>query len=177
LVATPVSAHRSPARRFVVAFLRAPLTADTWRRSAYALIALPLGVLCVPLALVGGPAGRVQRRVARALLGLRVTEPARTGVRALAHAVLTIPVNALVAVITGYGWSIVLLNIAYPARPLVGLGAGGPDDWGGPSPAGVWAFHAVVGGLGALLLMPWIVRGLTWVQGALVRALLGARAE
>lgn len=173
MVAAPVSLRRSSVRRFATGFVRAPFLGETWRRAAYALIALPLGVLCVPLALVGGPAGRVQRRVARALLRLEVGEPARTGVRALVHAVLTIPLNLLVAVITGYGWSIVLLNIAYPARPLVGLPVGGPNAWGGPSPAGIWAFHAVFGGLAAVLLMPWIVRGFTWVQGRLVRALLG----
>jgi hypothetical protein len=173
MFAAPVSLHRSPARRFATAFLRAPFTADTWRRAAYGLIALPLGVLCVPLALIGGPAGKVQRRAARALLRLEVGDPARTGVLALVHAVLTIPLNLVVAVITGYGWSIVLLNIAYPARPLFGLPAGGPNAWGGPSPAGIWAFHAIFGGLTALFLMPWIVRGFTWVQGRLVRALLG----
>jgi hypothetical protein len=173
MVAAPVSLHRSPARHFAAALLRAPFTADTWRRAAYALVALPLGVLCVPLALIGGSAGRVQRRVARALLGLEVDEPARTGMRGLVHAVLTVPVNLLAAVITGYGWSIVLFNLAYPARALVGLPVGGPNAWGGPSPAGVWAFHAVFGGLGVLLVMPWIVRGFTWVQGRLVRALLG----
>jgi DNA-binding NarL/FixJ family response regulator len=40
-------------------------------------------VVSVPLALVGGPAGRLQRRVARSPLSLDVDEPARTGVRAL----------------------------------------------------------------------------------------------
>ncbi|GAA5177243.1 hypothetical protein GCM10023322_01510 [Rugosimonospora acidiphila] len=173
MLAASAQLPRPLALRFVSAVARAPFTGDTWRRTAYAFLALPVGVACVPLALVGGPAGRLSRRMARALLGLEVGEPARTGIRALFHAVLTIPLNFLVAVITGYGWSIVLLNLAYPARPLVGLGVGGANAWGGPTFAGVWAFHAVVGGLGFLLMMPWIVRALTWSQGRLVGALLG----
>jgi hypothetical protein len=173
MVTAPVS-PRTSARRFAsAAWLRAPFSVDTWRRTTYAMVALPVGLVGVPLALVGGPAGRLQRRVARSLLRLEVDEPARTGPRALVHAVLATPLNVLVMLITGYGWSLALLNLAYPARPLVGLGAGGGDAWGGPSLAGAWAFHALTGGLGFLLVMPWVVRGLTWVQGGLVRGLLG----
>lgn len=174
MLVTPAVPRRSLAHRFgPAAWLRAPFTADTWRRTGYALIALPIGLVSVPLALVGGPAGRLQRRVARSLLRLEVGEPARTGVRALVHAVLAIPLNFLVLLITGYGWSLVLLNLAYPARPLIGLGVGGAGAWGGPTLAGAWAFHALTGGLGFLLVMPWIVKGLTWIQGRLVRGLLG----
>jgi hypothetical protein len=174
MLVTPAVPRRSLAHRFgSAALLRAPLRADTWRRTGYALIALPVGLVSVPLALVGGPAGRLQRRVARSLLRLEVGEPTRTGVRALVHAVLAIPLNLLVLLITGYGWSLALLNLAYPARPLIGLGVGGADAWGGPTLAGAWAFHALTGGLGFLLAMPWIVQGLTWIQGRLVRSLLG----
>ncbi|GAB3151551.1 hypothetical protein GCM10027290_41030 [Micromonospora sonneratiae] len=179
MAATPTLTHRpairrSSARRTAVpAWLRAPFTADTWRRTAYAMIALPVTLVSVPLALVGGPAGRLQRRVARSLLRLDVAEPQRTGVRALVHAVLAVPLSLLVLLITAYGWSIALLNLAYPARMLLGWGAGGPDAWGGPTLIGAWAFHAVFGGLTFLLAMPWIVRGLTWLQGRLVRGLLG----
>lgn len=153
--------------------LRAPLAAHTWRRTGYALVAVPVGLVSVPLALVGGPAGRLQRWVAHRLLHVEVAEPVRTGPRALLHAVLAMPLNMVTMVTVGYGWSIAALNLAYPVRPLIGMPAGGENAWGGPSMAGAWAFHALTGGLAFLLAMPWIVRGLTWVQGRLVRAMLG----
>jgi Putative sensor len=170
MVSTTPAMSRTP---WLHALLRAPFSADTWRRSLYILLALPVGLVSVPLALVGGPAGRLQRRLARRLLRLEVAEPVRTGPRALVHAVLAAPLNFVALMVTAYGWSLVPLNLAYPLRPLVGLGAGGPNDWGGPTMAGAWAFHALGGGLVFLLLMPWIVRGVTWLQGRLVRALLG----
>lgn len=153
-------------------WLRAPFAADTWRRSGYALVAVPVGLVSVPLALVGGPAGRLQRWVARRLLRLTVAEPVRTGPRALLHAVLAIPLNLVTLAVVGYGWSLAVLNLAYPLRPLIGMPAGGENAWGGPSMGGAWAIHAA-GGLVFLLVMPWIVRALTWLQGRLVRALLG----
>jgi hypothetical protein len=155
------------------AWLRAPSVADTWRRTGYALVAVPVGLVCVPLALVGGPAGRLQRAVAHSLLRLEVAEPVRTSRRALLHAVLAIPLNLVTFVIIGYGWSLVVLNLAYPMRPLIGMSAGGADAWGGPGIAGAWALHALTGGLAFLLAMPWIERGLAWTQGRLVRDLLG----
>lgn len=169
-----VSARPVVARRWHPAsVIRTPFTADPWRRTLYAVIAGPLAALSVPLAAVGGPAGKLQRRVARTLLRLDVAEPARTGPRALLHALLALPLSLPIALIVGYGWSLALLNLAYPLRPLVGLGTGGEGAWGGPSLAGAWAFHGLFGGLPFLLLMPWIVRGLTWTQGRLVRGLLG----
>jgi len=45
-------------------------------------------------------------------------------------------------------------------------------SWGGPSLAGAWAVHAA-GGLAALLLTPWVVQALTWLQARLARGLLG----
>ena len=53
------------------------------------------------------------------------------------------------------------------------MDAGGADAWGGPTMAGAWAFHALFGGVTFLLLMPWIVKGLTWIQGRLVSGPLG----
>ncbi|MCX5532710.1 hypothetical protein OG785_19375 [Streptomyces sp. NBC_00006] len=162
-------------RRGARAVLREPFRAATWRRVAYLLLALPVGVLCVPLALVGGPAGRVQRGLARRLLGLQIAEPAHTGPRALAHAVISLPLNLIAAVLTGYGWSTVPLNFGWPLRPLISLGDADPTHaWGGPTLAGVWGLHAL-GGLGFLLLMPWIGRGLTALQGRLAACLLGGR--
>lgn len=193
--------------------LRAPFAADTWRSTGYALVALPVAIVSVPLALVGGPAGRLQRRAAGLLpgglqmrragllpggpptgglrkrpagllwagAGRRVeahagsdeAEPAESRGRALLHAILALPLDAAVFAITVYGWLLVVLNLGFPLRPLVGLSADGAGSWGGPSVAGAWAVHAVTGGLISLLLMPWVVRGLTGLQRRLLRALLG----
>lgn len=61
-----------------------------------------------------GDGGRLQNWSARRLLG----QPIRTTrVRGL----LSLPLALLTLVIVGYGWSIVVLNVAYPIRPLLGL--------------------------------------------------------
>ncbi|UNO42102.1 sensor domain-containing protein [Streptomyces sp. MST-110588] len=156
-------------------FLRTPFRQATWRRVAYLLLAPFVGVLCLLLALVGGPAGRIQRSVARTLLGVQAGEPERTGPLALAHAVISLPLNFVAAVVTVYGWSIVPMNLGWPLRPLIGMSADPTDAWGGPTLAGAWALHAVGGGIGFMLLMPWICRGLTALQGKLVVSLLGGR--
>ncbi|MFF1630021.1 hypothetical protein [Streptomyces sp. NPDC058272] len=43
----PSPVRDEPAVR-VWRFVREPFEADTWRRVAYALLAFPLGVVCVP---------------------------------------------------------------------------------------------------------------------------------
>jgi hypothetical protein len=150
--------------------LRAPFVGETWRRSAYALVALSVGLLSVPLVLAGGPAGRLQARVARLLPGVAVGDASRR--RVLLHGLLGVPLNAAAFAITGYGLLVVVLNLGYPLRPLLGLSADPADSWGGPTLAGTWAVHAAAG-LVALFLMPWIVRGLTGLQARLLRAVLG----
>lgn len=145
-----------------------PFKAATWKRVAYLIIALPLGLLCIPLALLGGPAGRFQRTVARGLLGLEVGEPERTGPLALAHAVLSTPLNLVATALTGYGLFLVPLNLGYPLRP----DAHPEAAWGGPTLAGAWSVHAA-GALAFLLAVLWIGRGLTMLQGALVTGFLG----
>ncbi|MDJ1137095.1 hypothetical protein [Streptomyces iconiensis] len=174
---TPGTADgRSAARRpwWAVA-LREPFLAATWRRVAYVLLALPVSLICVPLALVGGPAAPVQRALAERLLGVRIEAPSRPGPYAFVHAVLSLPLNAIAALVTVYGWSLIPLNLGWPVRGVVGLGDPDPaHDWGGPTFAGAWATH-VAGGVGiALLLMPWIGRGLAALQLRLATALLGA---
>jgi len=63
-----------------------------------------------------------------------------------------------------------VVNIAYPLRP-------DSDDlsnaWGGPSLAGAWAVHGAAG-LALLLLAPWVVNGVTALQGRLARTMLGS---
>jgi hypothetical protein len=144
--------------------VREPFTAATWRRVAYALLALPVSVVCVPLGLVGRTGGRWQRRLVRRFLGVEVEGKAR----GLLHAVAATPLNLLVLAVTGYGWSIVPMNLGWPLR----AGSDYSGAWGGPTFAGAWAFHAVVGGIGFLLIMPWVGRGMAAVQGRLAAALL-----
>ncbi|MCT9087804.1 hypothetical protein N4G70_02875 [Streptomyces sp. ASQP_92] len=150
--------------------LQEPFRAATWRRFSYLLLALPLGILCVPIALVGGPAGRIQRGLARRLLGVEVAEPRRTGPLALAHAVISVPLNLTALVVSGYFWTVVVINLAYPLRP----DSDPTSAWGGPTMAGAWALHGIAGGVSFLLITPWVMRGFTLLQARLVKSFLGA---
>ncbi|MFC8512182.1 hypothetical protein [Streptomyces sp. NPDC057257] len=190
---------RDTAAVWVWRVVREPFTAGTWRRFAYAVIAFPVSVVCVPLALVGAPTGRWQRGLIRRWLG--AGEGVRAGVAArgqgpgpsaagardseapaaeaavpadgpragLLHALLSLPVNLLTLAVTLYGWAIVPMNLGWPLR----AGSDYSHAWGGPTFAGAWAFHAVLGGLGFLLLMPWVGRGLAAVQLRVARRFLG----
>ncbi|MEU3842330.1 hypothetical protein AB0E88_20165 [Streptomyces sp. NPDC028635] len=163
-------AHRShsadSAAALVWRVVREPFTAATWRRTAYALLALPAGLVCVPLALLGVATGPRQRALLRRLLGADLPAGPRAG---LAHALVSTPLNLLAAAVTFYAWSLVPMNLLWPLR----AGDDYASAWGGPTFAGAWAFHAVVGGIGFLLLTPWLVRGLTAVQRRLAAKLLG----
>lgn len=154
---------------------RMPFTADTWRRTGYTLLAPPVGVLSVPLALLGRhrAAARWQRGLARRYLALRVDEPAHrdTVGRVLAHALLRLPLDLLSLALTACLWLLVPLNLAYPLRP--GTMSSYQESWGGPTLAGAWAVHAA-GGLLFLFAIPWILKGTTALQGRLTRRLLGA---
>jgi hypothetical protein len=48
---TPDTARSAPPRR--MPWWAMPFSADTWRRTLYALLALPVGVVCVPLSTPG----------------------------------------------------------------------------------------------------------------------------
>ncbi|MCO5967939.1 hypothetical protein [Actinoallomurus soli] len=130
---------------------RTPFTAEPWRRTAYVVLAPVAAVVAI------ADGGRVQRRLAGALLGRGVRAGRLRGVAVLPLALVSL-------VITGYGWSLVALNLGYPVRWLIGMGGSYEHAWGGPTFAGAWAFHAVFGGLTFLFLMPWILRGLTALQ-------------
>ncbi|QGV80745.1 hypothetical protein [Streptomyces ficellus] len=137
----------------VTRVLTEPFRPATWRRVAYLLVALPAGLLGVP------------HLLARRLLGVDLGAPAPR--RLVLYALLATPVNAVALAVTVYGWSLVPMNLGWPLR------AGDPAQaWGGPTFAGAWAFHAVVGGIGFLLLMPWIGRGVTALQRRLAFRLL-----
>ncbi|MFF4014171.1 hypothetical protein [Streptomyces sp. NPDC001843] len=146
--------------------VREPFTAGTWRRAGYALLAPPVGVVCVPLALLGAPTGRWQRALVRRFLGTDLPPATRTG--GLLHALAATPLNLLAAFVTVYGWSLVPMNLGWPLR----AGSDYSDAWGGPTFAGAWAFHAVIGGVGFGLLMPWLGRGLAALQIRVAKSLL-----
>ncbi|GGK76819.1 hypothetical protein [Mangrovihabitans endophyticus] len=96
--------------------------------------------------------------------------------RRFAGGILALPVAAAATGLTAaLGW-LLLINLAFPFRPYLGLGdtpAGGfwastyHGSWGGPTLAGAWSVH----GLGTLLLvappLAWAVRGLMHVQDQL----------
>ncbi|MFF8829464.1 hypothetical protein [Streptomyces sp. NPDC015131] len=137
----------------VTRVLAEPFRAPTWRRTAHALLALPAGALGVP------------HLLARRTLGLDLGRPPAR--RLVLYALLATPPNVVAALVTLYGWSLVPMNLGWPLR------AGDPAGaWGGPSFAGAWAFHALLGGVGFLLLMPWAVRGVTSLQRRLALRLL-----
>jgi hypothetical protein len=171
----PPDATQVPARSSRVQWWRLPFSADTWRRTLYVLLALPVGLVSVPLALLGRyqVAARLQRGLARKYLALDIDEPAlreRAG-RVLAHAVLSLPLNLASLTLTLYLWLLVPANLAYPLRP--GTMDSYQHTWGGPTLAGAWAVHGA-GGVVFLFVTPWIVKAVTSLQGRLARRLLGA---
>lgn len=167
--------HRPPgdAPAPPVSWWRLPFSADTWRRTLYAVVALPVAVVCVPLTVVGGSAAatRLQEGLASRLLELRVNAPRHRGVdgRVLGHALLSLPLGVVSLVLAVYLWLLVIGNVAYPLR-----GGDLSTAWGGPSLAGAWAVHGA-GGLAFLFVTPWIIKGVTTLQGRLLQRMLGAR--
>ncbi|MBO2454843.1 hypothetical protein J4573_47695 [Actinomadura barringtoniae] len=149
------SSLAAPAARPVLA---APFTADTWRRTAYAVVALPA---TLP-SLIGRPA---QPALARRFLGTPL--PARRRpFRTALHALVSLPLNLLAFLIAMYGWSLVLANLLYPLRIAV-FGGTWEDAWGGPTLAGAWAVHSL-GGFAFLFITPLLLRWVTRVQERLI---------
>ncbi|MFF0742458.1 sensor domain-containing protein [Streptomyces sp. NPDC004111] len=167
-VRTAAGSRRFPGPRAV---LREPFRARTWRRVAYLLLALPLALLCVPLALVGGPVGRIQFWLMRRVLGVEPGTVAREsgGVLGVAHALVALPLALVSAVVVLYFWFVVVINLGYPLRP----DNDPTGSWGGPTMAGAWAVHAVGGGVTFLLLTPWVAKGFSALQVRLATGLLG----
>jgi len=122
-----------------------PVSGEPYQYSLFLLASVPLAVWSL------FDRGAVQRRVAALLLG---QEPVFSRVRGLA----AVPLDAVSLVVVGYCWLGVVLNVAYPARPLLGMNGEYRDAWGGPTLAGAWAVHAL-GGIAFWLLVPWVLRG------------------
>jgi len=137
--------------------LATPFTAETWRRTAYAIVALPA---TLP-SLIGRPA---QPALARRFLGVEM--PARRPFRTVLHAVISLPLNLLAFLIAMYGWSLVLANLLYPLRVAV-FGGTWEDAWGGPTLAGAWAVHSL-GGFAFLFITPLLLRWVTRAQERLI---------
>ncbi|MBR7676309.1 sensor domain-containing protein, partial [Streptomyces daliensis] len=214
--------HRSR----VPALLRAPFEGRTWRELLYAVTGLPVAIFAfayavIPLSLGAGllvtflgipvlalglagcrVIGRVERARARALLGVRVGEPApvrvtqrrkgplgiigallRDGVswRHLLYSVLYFPWALVVFCFAVVFWSCGLGLLSYPMwrwalpgdEPGIQLwnDANGEPRYMLDNPSELAVVSAT--GLVFVLLTPWLVRGLTQVDGLLVRGLLG----
>lgn len=140
-----------------VPWWRLPFTKQPWRLSLYIVLAAPATIIGL------GDGGRLRRRLAEALLSRTIKARRFRGLCCL-------PLDLLAVVVMVYAWLIVVLNLAYPARWLIGMGGSTSNSWGGPTMLGAWAFHAVFGGLTFLFAMPWILKGITWLQ---IRALGG----
>jgi hypothetical protein len=164
-------AHSSP----IITELRRPFSAETWRMTAYVILALPASIIAIPLAFVGRSV-RLHIGLARAVLGWTEADGHRRGHRSMrglllgfVHAWCCLLLNYVGVVITIGVWVVAILNIAYPVRWLIGMGGPTAEAWGGPTFAGAWAFHALVGGVPCLFLAAWIVKGLASAQTRLLR--------
>ena len=73
-------------------------------------------------------------------------------------------------------WFLLMLAVTAVVRgPFYGFvedGPFGPGTWGGPTKAGAWAVHAAVS-LPAIVVFLLALRGIAWLQAALVRGLDG----
>ncbi|MBD0693494.1 hypothetical protein [Streptomyces sp. CBMA123] len=147
-----------------------------WRSSAYAVAALPVGLVAVPLALLGGSrvAYRLQRGLAVRLLDARIAEPARgRPARVVSHGVLALPLQLLVGLLTAALWADFLARgVCYP---LAVWGRDVSQAWGGPTLVGAWAAHFAVGVLTLAILLP-VFRVLVVAQRRLAVRLLGTTA-
>jgi hypothetical protein len=134
---------------------RLPVSGEPYRYTLFLLASVPLAVWSL------FDRGAAQRKVAALLLR---HEPAFSRVRGLA----AVPLDAVSLVVAGYCWLGVVINVAYPARPLLGMNGEYRNAWGGPTLAGAWAVHAL-GGIVFWLLVAWLLRG----YAALWRRIVG----
>ncbi|MFG1886719.1 hypothetical protein ACGFIR_02470 [Micromonospora sp. NPDC049051] len=95
--------------------------------------------------------------------------------RRFVSGVLALPFAAAATAVTAVLAGLMLVNVGYPLRPLLGLdGHDGSvwastyyDAWGGPTLAGAWAVHGVGAMLFVFPLLGWVVRGLLRLQAVL----------
>ncbi|OPC80100.1 hypothetical protein B4N89_03265 [Embleya scabrispora] len=162
---------RRPLRRFAPASV-----AEAARRSAYAFLALPLGLIGIVLTLGGrsSRAARLQLAAARRFLDPHTGGEHHSGattdrgaavpgaVRVLRHAVLDTALGVPMPALAAYAYGNTIRNLTYP----IWYGDSDYHDaWGGPSLAGVWAVHAV-GGLAFFAVCLCLIQGLTNLRAA-----------
>jgi signal transduction histidine kinase len=200
----------------VPGFFTAPFRLRTWKETAYAVVALPLGVawftifltlgttsLSLIVFVVGVPllaatlwlarvAGRAQREVAGALLGVSIPglpsaapegRPFRRFLQPLVDLatwraivyllVFAFPVGLVLFLAAVVLWSVALTSVTAPAWYFTIS----PEDRGdvfGTAIDAPWEWLVLVGG-GLLLVFvtPWVIRALTAFDVLLMRALLG----
>ena len=179
VVALPPCITTRPRR---VRWWQAPFSVETWRRTLYALVALPVDLIALPLAIVGRSlaVSGYQHRLACRLLALRVGErPVRAvDAQVIGHTLLSLPLDAVAFALVAYLWTQGTLgNLAYPLElALLGERLNPVPDgtWGGPSLAGAWAVHAAAGVV-ILFVAPWLIKGITQAQGWLLQHPIGTR--
>jgi len=172
-------------------------------RFTFTLVALPLTVNCVALALAGrAPAvARFQRRLAGRLAG--GSGHRRMGTRVAVQSIAGLAVGLAAWMLLAYLPIFTLGNLAFPLVNFVGDAPayGGPplpwDLWryvrisydggiwtstyptsnGGPTLAGAWAYHAAQFVVALFPLGAWAIRGLTRLHAWQTQALLGGPAS
>jgi hypothetical protein len=188
--------------RTVLSFWRIAYGAGTWRRIGYAVVALPVSVVCLALLLAGRTrtAARYQHRLARGLVGLPAGEATSRpwGVQVLACSIAGLAGGLVSWVVLQYLGFLVFINLAFPIRNYLAFGSRSgvalpwlgihrvstpgsvwastyDNSWGGPTLAGAWAVHAGLILISVVPLLAWAIRGLTRLQGRLIWALLSGR--
>ncbi|MFI5607704.1 hypothetical protein [Amycolatopsis sp. NPDC051903] len=127
------------------------MTVLDWKRTLYALLALPFGL-----------AGAHEWLAAR-LLGRAPREGTPRYLAAAGVSVVALPLSLLVAFL---GWRIATYGLFWdPAT------AG--ESWGGPSLAGAWLVHFFCA-LGLTVVAMWVLRPLTDLQSRLFSGRVGA---
>jgi hypothetical protein len=135
-------------------FVRYPFTADPWVRTAEILVH-PFGALASLALVIVRRRGTADRTL---LWPTQTSNATATAGRVFVRGLIGVVLGSVAALVVGYAWLIVPVNLGYPLRPDT-------DDlsnaWGGPTMAGAWAVHAA----GGLLFV--------WVAALIARALSG----
>ena len=141
------------------------------RSIAYDALLVPVGVRTMADAVLGEARTAVRRwrRLGR-LLSSRSSAAGASPVgvgRVFGYGLLS-------SVLGLMSWFLLMLAVTAVVRgPFYGFvedGPFGPGTWGGPTKAGAWAVHAAVS-LPAIVVFLLALRGIAWLQAALVRGL------
>ncbi|MDI9976556.1 hypothetical protein [Rhodococcus sp. IEGM 1307] len=147
-----------------------PFTTESARRALFALRAFPAGLVSLGAAATGrhGWAGRWQLAAADPSESERIDRRSPSWLRVLAHSLLSLLIGMV-------AWFFAFLSVIAAFRGLFyGLITDGSYEysWGGPTLAGAWLVHLVLG----VLLVPvamWILKAIASLLAGLTRRLLG----